>query len=537
MEGAGRWAQGGWGTIRGIRARRAVRSRSGCWLDVLVDGPFSEFGSTGARGNALGFLDLLRTLEAGSLDPRFEGLVLRVTGRLGSFGQAEALGRMVAQWRASGRRVVVWARGLSIEQYAMVAEADALWMPESAELQLIGLSIERFFVKGLLDQLGIRPEVVHVGRYKSAGEGFTRQGMSETEREQLDAWQGDVFDGLVRVIASGRGLSEAGVRDRIDKGPYPARLALELGLIDGIAYADELDDRLEAESLKRPADHRHARRVHRIDAALYFKAWVSRGHAARVFGAPARIVQWVASGQIASGGAGRGISEIGVGQLLKTVRTDPSVRGLLLRIDSPGGDALASDLIHREIEKTRLEKPIVVSMGDVVASGGYYMAAGADAIFAEASTLTGSIGVVGGKMNLGELYDKLGVARDGVSRGARAGLFSEARGYSADERAAVRREMEMIYDIFLDRVARGRNLDRASVETMAQGRVWSGHRALELGLVDHLGGPLEALQDLAHRAGLAKDEHYPIVTLPRPSFLPGWMVPLLSGWGAGPAAS
>ena len=521
----------GWGAIPRIRARRAIQGRSGCWLDVRIDGPFAECESSGPEGKVLGFLDLLRTLEAGCSDPRFDGLVLRIVGRLGSFNQSAALARMVACWRKSGRRVVVWAKELSIEDYAMVAESDALWMPESAELQLIGLSIERFFLKGLLDQIGIRPEVVHVGRYKSAGEAFTRQGMSDTEREQIDLWQGDVFDEFVCAIATGRGLSESQVRDRIDQGPYPARLALEAGLIDGIAYADELDQRLLEESLKSSGGRRHARRAQRVDASLYFRAWVFRGHGKPGFRAPARLVQWAAAGQISRGASGRGISEVGAAQLLDGLRTDASVRGVLLRIDSPGGDALASDLIHREIERIRREKPVVVSMGEVVASGGYYMAAAADAIFAEGTTLTGSIGVVGGKMNLGALYDKLGVARDGVRRGARAGLFSEARGYSPDERAAVRREMETIYDIFLDRVTKGRPLDRKSVEAVAQGRVWSGRRALELGLVDQLGGPLEALQDLAGRAGLANDEHYPVVTLPRPSFLPGWIAPLLSGWG------
>ncbi len=527
----------GWGTIPRIRARRAVQSRSGCWLDVLVDGPFAEYESSGPEGRVLGFLDLLRTLEAGSSDPRFDGLILRLTGRLGSFGQSAALARMVARWRGSGRRVVVWAKELSIEEYAMVAQADTLWMPESADLQLIGLSIERFFLKGLLDQLGIRPEIVHVGRYKSAGETFTRQGMSETEREQIDLWQGDVFDECVQAIASGRGLSHNEVRDRIDQGPYPARLALEAGLIDGIAYADELDERLQEETLKSSGQSRMARRAQRVDASLYFKAWVFRGHGKRGFRAPARLVQWAAAGQISRGASGRGISELGATQLLEALRTDASVRGVLLRIDSPGGDALASDLIHRAIERTRREKPVVVSMGDVVASGGYYMAAAADAIFAEGTTLTGSIGVVGGKMNLGELYEKLGVARDGVRRGARAGLFSEARGYSPDERMAVRREMEAIYDIFLDRVTRGRPLDRKSVEAVAQGRVWSGRRALDLGLVDDLGGPLEALQDLAGRAGLANDEHYPVLTLPRPSVLPRWISPLLSGWARGSRVS
>ena len=528
--GAGRrFIQNGVRWVRSPSERRILPHPAGYWLDVRLDGPISEQSSPRGPGASLGLLELLRTLDAVATDPRFDGVLIRISGALGSFGHASAVGRSLARLKDSGKRVAVWARGLSIDQYAMVAAADVLWMPESAELYLMGLSIERFFLKGLLEQIGVRPEVVHVGRYKSAGETFTRDGMSDTEREQLEAWQDDVFDELVGSIARGRGLSPEEVRDRIDQGPYPARLALEAGLIDGLAYADELDDRLEAVSMELKAHEQTARRVRRVEAGLYFQAVVDNPGWVPLFRPPACLVQWVAAGNISRSAASRGISDSGVQTLLEQIRLDPSVRGVLLRIESPGGDALASDLIHRQIEQLRREKPVVVSMGDVVASGGYYMAAAADAIFAEGVSLTGSIGVVGGKMNLEGLYEKLGVSREGVTRGARAGLLSEARGYSADERAAVRREMETIYDTFLDRVASGRQLDRKEVEAVAQGRVWSGRRALDLGLVDMLGGPLEALEELLARAGLQGEAQVPIVTLPRRSFWPSWLWPMLSG--------
>jgi protease-4 len=191
------------------------------------------------------------------------------------------------------------------------------------------------------------------------------------------------------------------------------------------------------------------------------------------------------------------------------------VRGIVLRITSPGGDALASDLLWRALSVAKREKPLVVSMGEVAASGGYLAAVAADSVFAEAATLTGSIGVIGGKLDLGGLYDRLGVGRDAVERGRRAGLLTDARGFTPDERAAVRREMEAVYDVFLRRVEQGRKLARPELERVAQGRIWSGARALGLGLVDALGGPLEAIREVRARAGLAVGEPAVLDVFPR----------------------
>jgi protease-4 len=197
------------------------------------------------------------------------------------------------------------------------------------------------------------------------------------------------------------------------------------------------------------------------------------------------------------------------------------VRGVVVRVASPGGDGLASDLLHRALEVLRREKPVVVSMGEVAASGGYYLAAGADAVLAESATVTGSIGVVGGKVNLAGLYERFGIGRDGVERGARAGMLSETRGFTPAERSALRREMESVYETFLARVAEGRRLSRESVAKLAGGRVFSGARATRLGLVDRLGGPLEALAEVRRRAGLHPDERVLVDVYPRAPRWPG----------------
>jgi protease-4 len=207
--------------------------------------------------------------------------------------------------------------------------------------------------------------------------------------------------------------------------------------------------------------------------------------------------------------------------LFERIREDEKVRGVVLRIDSPGGEGVASDLIWRAVRQVCSEKPVVVSMGDVVASGGYYVAAAADAILAEPGTVTGSIGVVGGKVNLADLYQRLGVAKDAVERGARAGLLSETRSFTPDERSAVRGEMEALYELFLERVAEGRSMTRDEVNRVAQGRIWSGRRADSLGLVDGLGGPLEALAEVRRRAGIAPEESILLDVHPRLPRIPG----------------
>jgi protease-4 len=229
----------------------------------------------------------------------------------------------------------------------------------------------------------------------------------------------------------------------------------------------------------------------------------------------------VAEGAIHRGSGPRGASATQLSAVLEALREAPEVRGVALRIESPGGDALASDLIWRSVERFAREKPVVASLGDVAASGGYYVAAAADAIYAEATTLTGSIGVVGGKLDVSELYRRMGIGRDAVERGARAGMLSETRAFSPDERSALRAGMSSLYASFVDRVARGRNLATEAVLRVAEGRVWSGVSAQQHGLVDALGGPLEALRDLRRRAGIVAGESAWLRVYPRTSPLAG----------------
>jgi protease-4 len=358
--------------------------------------------------------------------------------------------------------------------------------------------------------------VVHVGKYKSAGEMATRRSMSVEQREQIESWQRDLFGELVAAIARGRGLEEDRVRELIDQGPYSASAAREAGLIDGFLYRDEIEDKLRPLKAASGPD----RDVSGLDIHAYLGRAVFDAGWHPLLRSMPHIAYVVATGQIHRGPGRRGIGSQVTSELLERVREDDRVRAVVIRVDSPGGDAVASDLLYRAVELTRKEKPVIVSMGDVAASGGYYLAAAADAILIEAGSVTGSIGVVGGKINLEGLYRRLGIGRDAVESGARAGVFSESRGFTPDERAAVKGEMEALYEVFLKRVAEGRKMDASDVERVAQGRIWSGRQALDVGLVDALGGPLEAIALAVSRASIGDGERYLLDVYPRRPRLP-----------------
>jgi len=506
------------GGFQGLRRRvrgSALAPYARPWLRLRIDGEPEEWTTPGfgRRHRPPSLLDWLRCLDEAARDPRVAGVVLELRGDAGRPSANAALRRAVDRLRESKKQTVAWVDSPGLLQFALAARCDRVYAPESARLNLLGLRIEQVYFKDLLERLHVRADVVHVGRYKSAAEPATRSSMSDTQREQLEAWQDTVFDGLVDAIATGRGLATERVHELVDEALHPARAAVEAGLLDGCCYADELESLLEP-AADRPGRPR-VRSVEVVDAARYLALDVRAWEGARgVFGPAVDLAYFVVAGAIGAGSRGA-VSLDGFRETVEGLRVDPMVRGVVLRIDSPGGDALASDLMHREIVRLRAEKPVIASFADVAASGGYYIASAADEIHAEAESLTGSIGVVGGKVDLSKLYERLGVVKESVARGARSGLFSEAKGFSAPERRALGRELGEIYDIFLRRVADGRGLERDEVERIAEGRVWSGAAARELGLVDRIGGPLESLARARLRAGLDAYERPRLRILPR----------------------
>jgi protease-4 len=497
--------------LRAALARHAL-PRTPFFVRMRLDGSLPELPARPHhRATPASLLEALLALDAAGRDPRVAGVLLELGTSHSGWSGVQSLRRALLALRARGKVVAVYAESLDASGLLLASAAERIWLPETGQLHLVGLRAENFYLHDLLSRLGVRADVVRIGSHKTAAEVLTRSDMSPEQREQQQALVDDLFASLVEGVAAGRGLAPDAVRALVDRGPFVARAAQEAGLVDACLYPDELDLAL-AELAPAPASG--PRVAPRVDARIY-TALRPRCDFQLGSGVDPGLAYVVAEGAISRGGGLRGVAADALRAILDGLREAPEVRGVALRIESPGGDALASDLLWRSVERLTREKPVVATLGDVAASGGYYLACAADSIFAEAGSLTGSIGVVGGKLDLSLLYQQLGVGRDGVERGARAGMLSEARPLRADERSALRSGMAALYEAFVERVARGRHLAHDAVARAAEGRVWSGTRALEQGLVDALGGPLEALRELGRRAGLAAGESTSLRVLPR----------------------
>jgi len=493
-------------------ARIALR-RAPFVLRLRLAAPVPElapaFFLTGAEP-ALSLLETLLVLRRAARDPDVAAIAVRLEGPPGGLARTLSLRRGLAQ-AARLKPVLVWAESLGAEELLAASAATRVLVPESGSVFLVGLRYDGVFLHDLLEKVGVAPEVVRIGAFKSAGEMLTRSSLSPEQRAQLEALLDDQFAALVDGIAEGRGLEPGAVRELVEAGPFTAPSARAARLVDDCRYPDEVPDQLRelAPALggRDPLPFVDARAYLALRAAD--PGWVPLGR--RLPG----LVYVVARGSIVRGRGRRGVACDSYRRLLDRLADDDRVSAVVLRVDSPGGEVVASDLLWRAVQQLGREKPVVASLGDTAASGGYYVAAAASAIVAEAATVTGSIGVVGGKLDLSGLYERLGVGRDGVERGARAGLFSEARGFSPDERKAVREGMESAYERFVARVAEGRALTPERVLECAGGRVWSGRAAQARGLVDALGGPLEAIAEALRRAGLDPEGRVALGVAPR----------------------
>ncbi|MEN8158794.1 MAG: signal peptide peptidase SppA [Myxococcota bacterium] len=505
LSNAGRAVRLGVARIAFRRAPVVLRLRVPSPLPELAPPAFLSGGEP-----ALSLLEVLLVLRRAARDPDVAAIAVRMDGPPGGLARATTLRRALAE-AAAEKPVVVWAESLTSEELLAASGATRVLVPESGSVMLVGLRYEGVFLKALLEKLGVAPEVVRIGAFKSAGEMLTRETISPEQRTQLEALLDDHYAALVEGIASGRGLAAEAVRDRVEAGPFTAPDARAAGLIDECRYPDEVPDEIRALA---PALG-DADPLPLVDARVYLALRaVDPGWAPLDRELPG-LVYVVARGQIVRGRGRRGVACDTYRRLLDRCAEDERVRAVVLRIDSPGGEVVASDLLWRSVQQLGREKPVVASLGDTAASGGYYVAAAAHAVLAEAGSVTGSIGVVGGKLDLSGLYERLGVGRDGVQRGGRAGLFTEARGFTPEERKVVRAGMESAYERFVGRVAEGRGLARERVLEAAGGRVWSGTAARERGLVDALGGPLEAIAEALRRAELAPDAPLALGVAPR----------------------
>ncbi len=443
---------------------------------------------------------LWTALAAARDDDRVVGLALHVRDARFGLAKAQELRRLLERFAASGKPVECYLESTGegsngTLEYFVASACSVLSLAPAGEVALLGLFFDQAFLRGSLDKLKIEPSFLTAGKFKSAAETYTEERHSVAAREALDSVLDGYFDALVAGIAASRHLPGESVRALFDRGPLSADEAVAAGLIDQIAYPDEFEERLAslADDPRRLSLLTYGRRAER-----------RRG------GSGERVAVVFAQGTIVRGASGVDpwSRELYLGsddlvETLEDLAEDTDVKAVVLRVDSPGGSALASDLILRRVELLARAKPVIVSMSDVAASGGYYIAARAQQILAEAGTLTGSIGVVAGKLATERFQrELLGATHDPLRRGAHAGLYSGLRPFDDGERALMQRRLDATYGRFVDHVAAGRDLDRVAVEAVAQGRVWTGADALGAGLVDRLGGLDDAVAAARAAAGL-----------------------------------
>ena len=475
----------------------------------LAEGPgLPGLAELFGAGRMLTLDEVLESLRKAKVDPRV-GSVLVVPGGLpaGSWAKLQDVRDAIADYRESGKPAYAYLEYGGQQEYYLAVACTRVFLMPNSPLDLTGLASYELFLRGTFDKLGAYPDMHHIGDYKTASNQLTERTFTPAHREMMESLNRDLFDQLVQGVAAGRGKSEAEVRALVDQGPFLAEAAREAGLVDALAYDDQIDDLL----LESDGE------TERLEGTSY--ARVRSSSVGLRAGARMGVVH--INGTIASGRSGfdpiyGGIvgSETVIEQI-RRARDDSSLRAIVVRIDSPGGSTIASDVIWRELAVAREDKPdrpIVVSMSDVAASGGYYVAMPADAIVAQPGTLTGSIGIYGGKITTAGLYEKLGMNIETVSSGRYADMNSPVRRYDDAERAKLGEQLRAFYDQFIRKVAEACGIAPEQVDALARGRVWTGRQARDVGLVDELGGLRAALVVAKREAGIAEDEEIELVS-------------------------
>lgn len=458
--------------------------------------PFNDLNLPfGVSTNEIGLNDILARIEAAKTDDNIKGIFLNPSAVGTGFATLKAIREALVDFKTSKKFIVAHSEGYSQKAYYLASVADKVYLNPQGSLDFRGLSSSTMFMKDALDKLGVDMQVIKVGTYKSAVEPFILNSMSEANKEQVSSYLNSIYDAFLEDLSAGRKIDKEALRQYADS--YAVRNAddaVKYKFIDAKMYKDEL-----IAEIKKRLDIKEKDDISIVSITKYGgkKTTESKG--------TEEIAVLYAYGDIVDGEGA--VGEIGgdrISRELRKLRQDDKVKAVVLRVNSGGGSALASDIIWREVELTKKVKPIVVSMGDYAASGGYYIAAAADSIFAEKSTLTGSIGVFGLIPNMkGLLNNKLGVKFEEVKTGKFASLMSAPdKPLTEEEKAIIQIEVNNTYQTFMDRVAKGRNITIAQVDSIGQGRVWTGEQALKIGLVDKIGNLTSAVHAAASKGKL-----------------------------------
>ena len=470
-----------------------------------VENPFSKInlGPLMPEGS-LGLNTILLNIKKAKEDKDIKGIYLEISNPIAGFATLEEIRNALIDFRSSGKFIYAYSETYSQKAYYIASTASKLYLNPQGTLEVKGLSSQIMFFKNMLDKLGVEVQVFRHGKFKSAIEPFMLDKMSEANRSQVETYLGSLWNHMLAGISKSRGITASEINNMADnlliRNPSDA---LKYKLVDALKYEDEAMD-----DIKKAISIDQKEKIHFVSLEKYAespnKTKLSSNKIAVVY----------AVGEIVSGkGSDDQVGSESVAKALRDARLDTSIKAIVFRVNSPGGSALASDVMWREVLLAKAAKPVVVSMGDVAASGGYYISCAANRIFAQPNTITGSIGVFGLIPNAQKaLSEKLGITIDTVNTNKHSDVGTILRAASADEYNYIQKSVEDIYDVFITKVAEGRNISKNNVDSIGQGRVWSGTDALKIKLVDEIGGINDAI---AYAAKLAKLSNYKLIDLPK----------------------
>ena len=494
---------------------------SGSYPDVKFA---SVFGGNASTETLHG---LLKKLEGFRGDDELTGIIFKIRNVSIGWAKLQEIQNKLLELRDAGKDTVAYLESGGTAEYVLAAAAKRIVLMPTGSLTLTGLRAEILFFKGLLEKLDIHADMLAMGKYKSGIEPYTRDGMSDAFRESMTTLLDALYGQLCVLVAAGRdSMDSETVAMLINRGPFTAEEAREANLVDALHYYDEFLAELKTDETVhvRKPDSKRKRRAPDMSSfagIMQLFSMLNTAQRAQPKTEEPKIALIYASGPIMTGvddifATSAAITPKELREAFEKAREDKLVHAVVLRVDSPGGSALASDLIWREVVRTQNEKPVIVSMSDIAASGGYYIAMAAGTIVAQPGTLTGSIGVLGGKLNLKGLYNKVGLTKEIIAHGTNATLYSDYGGFTPTERERVEKLMKTVYQDFVRKAAEGRDKSYAEIDAIAQGRVWTGKQAKELGLVDELGGLEKALAIAKEQGGFNVESEPQLIVLPKP---------------------
>lgn len=494
-------------------------------MDRVSDNPFETLDVFFGGTKPIGLNSLLRSIEKAKVDDHIQGIFLDLTYTQAGWASMCEIRKHLIDFKESGKFVVAYGDFMTQGAYYLASVADEIYLNPEGAMDFRGLNAEIMFFKNMLEKIGVEAQVIRHGKYKSAGEPFFLERLSAENRAQIQSYLSSMWNTTLKDISDQRGLSVNALNDIADA--FATRTptgALEAGLIDGIAFRDEIMDKLRNKLGKDKGD-----KVNLVSYERYQRA--PTPESLLPLGKRDKIAVIYGEGNIVMGkGDDSSMGAERIAAALRTAREDTTVKAIVFRVNSPGGSALASEIMLREAMLAGEEKPLVVSMGNVAASGGYYVACYADKIIANPNTITGSIGVFGMIPNMQEMFnDKLGITFDNVKTNELADLGSVSRALRPVERQIIKEQIEQIYETFIHHVAEGRGLPVSTVDSIGQGRVWSGVDAKRIGLIDDFGGLDYAIEVAAN---LAQTDNYRIVELPE---IKDFFTRIMEGFGSAKA--